>query len=181
MTLWGSHCAVGRHGFTWVVFPALLGFFVDAGLLPHGRYGVGLFHETLGVQVHIPPPTIRSQQEAEAYALEYVLRVGIRLSPAGFEVVGDNMGALFNLLSLQPRVSNFVMVRIFRRIYNRLYWSRVQVHAGWVPSALQPADPPSRFDPSSGIDARTMLNDTVRRLTCLLASAYPSYLGSVSL
>ena len=95
--------------------------FMDAGSLPSGARQVGVFHPTLGVQMHSVPPVVRTQQEAESYAAEYALRVAISTSPAGVCVVGDNLGVLFNLISLNPRVSNYVMVRIFRRIFNRLF------------------------------------------------------------
>ena len=88
--------------------------FVDAAGSPSAGYQVGLFHHTAGFQVHRAPMALRSQQEGEAYGLEYALRIAIRVTPHAVAIVGDNKGQLLNLISLTPRVSNHTFVRIYR-------------------------------------------------------------------
>ena len=119
--------------------------FCDADQTPSGDFQVGLFHQTLGVQVHKAPPYIKNQQEGEAYALEYALRVVSYSSHPSVAVVGDNLGTIFNGKSLCPRISSDILNYLARRIFNRIYWSRLQICFFWSPSALNPADPPSRY------------------------------------
>ena len=121
---------------------------VDAAATASG-FQVGLYTPLLGGRVVRCPPEVATQQQAELYALDVATRLGTRLGLPYLTIVGDNQAMLQVLLHLRPSLGNQTMVRVARRIRNRLLWSGLLVHALWCPTALQPADPLSRWDPGS--------------------------------
>lgn len=131
--------AVPRHH---GLFPTLT-ICADAAHCSTG-FLVGLFSPTVGARVIHAPPSVLLQQEAELFAIDCATRLMVRLGWRSGHYVGDNLGALFLLLSFRPPLRNSRMVQTLRRIYNRLLWSRLQLQVSWAASALQPADPFSR-------------------------------------
>ena len=118
--------------------------FVDAaqnGDLFH----IGLFIPNQGIQIHVAPPSIANQQMAELFALAYGIKLATSLRCTEIHLVNDNRGALFSLLSMQPRAANYPQMKLLRQIFNALWWSHLTVKLFWVPSFLNPADPPSRL------------------------------------
>ena len=103
------------------------------------------FHPTYGIQVHVAPPTILSQQMAELFALTYAVRLALSIHFPALHLVGDNTGALSALLHLTGRPANYTQIRLLRQIYNMLWWSALPITLSWIPSAFHPADPPSRL------------------------------------
>ena len=112
-----------------------------------GTYQIGIFGPTIGCRILRAPPEIQSQQAAELYAIDATTRLATRLGMQQLTLVGDNLGAIYLTLSLRTPLSSLPLCRTLRRIYNRLLWSKLTLHLVWVPSALQPADPPSRACP----------------------------------
>jgi hypothetical protein len=112
-----------------------------------GAYQIGIFGPTVGCRILRAPPEIQTQQAAELYAIDATTRLAARLGMNQLTLVGDNLGAIYLTLSLRPPLSSLPLCRTLRRLYNRLLWSKLTLHLIWVPSALQPADPPSRACP----------------------------------
>lgn len=110
-------------------------------------YHVGLFSPTFGSRIIRCPPQVVTQQAAELFAVDAATRLATRLGWTQYTYVGDNTAALAITTNLRPPLYNAVMTNITRRIRNRLLWTNSQVHLVWVPSFLQPADPPSRANP----------------------------------
>ena len=161
--------------------PLPLPLFFDAAACAPPRHLVGLFHPSFGVQSHVAPCNIRHQQLGEAYALEYGTRVLTHLTSGPLVVVGDNIGCLLNGLTLRPRLSSPVLVYLYRRLLNRLFWSQRPLLLYWVPSALNPADHPSRLfqkvpDPQSALSLSLQTYDLLRSSTSL-----PKFVGLVSI
>ena len=144
-------------------------FYVDAAFDHRGICQVGLFNPVRGVQIHRAPECITNQQEGEAYAFEYALRVLSYQHPRSVAVVGDNLGVLMAGKALCPRLHSNILTYLCRRIFNRLFWSGMHVRLFWSPSALNPADPPSRFRVEHD-DFPTMCRAALSRWRVLLAS-----------
>ena len=141
-------------------------------------YQVGLFGPTVGVRLVTCPPDTLSQQQAELFAIDAATRLAVRLGWRHITYVGDNAAALHLLLSLRPRLSCAPLLRLCRRIRNRLLWSGLCVAAVWVPSALQPADGPSRtllLPHHVSVAALSALDTWDRLLSCLSASRFLGY------
>ena len=108
------------------------------------HYQVALFGPQTGARLVHCPMEIMSQQTAELFAFDSATRLAVRLGWRALTYVGDNTAVLHLVLRLRPSLQNQVIVKLIRRIRNRLLWSRLTVHLVWVPSPLQPADALSR-------------------------------------
>ena len=118
--------------------------FVDAAV-HQDQYYIGIFHPSKGIQIHIAPPHIQNQQTAELFGLMYAIKLATSLQYPLLHLYNDNRGALFLLSTLQPRAAHYIQVKLLRQVFNLLWWSKLTVHLYWVPSFLNPADPPSRL------------------------------------
>ena len=105
---------------------------------------IGIFHPTWGIQILVAPSHVTNQQMAELYGIYYSIKLATSFRWSQASIVNDNKGALHSLRQLQPRCHNHIQVRILRQIFNLLWWSSIRIHLHWVPSFLNPADPPSR-------------------------------------
>lgn len=155
-------------------------FFVDAAIHPP-LYHVGLFSAPLGLQVHVSPASIQTQQMAELFALRFGLKLATSLRFPFLHLVGDNLGALSSFLHLTGRPLNFIQIKLLRNIFNLLWWSQIPVALYWTPSALHPADPPSRlFHHSNPSPFQSIfvhyrnIKSSLSRLTPLSWVLYPS-------
>ena len=154
-------------------------FFADAAQTYRGNYQVGIFHSRKGVQVVTAPAWVTNQQVAEAWALEYAIRIIVRRSEQSIALVGDNLGALQNLLSLQPRVTAQALRRVYRRIFHLLQFSRKTLKIYWVPTCLQPADKPSR-SPLDTESINAAYYEAFATFQTLQASPCLRWLGNIS-
>ena len=120
-------------------------FFADAARAPWGAYFVAVWEFSLGTRFFPCPPWVASQQAAELFAAYRALTlIAFRHSPP-CHLYLDNHAAIFSLLRGRARTTLLPQNRILRRISHLLHWSCVAVDLHFVPSRLNPADPPSRW------------------------------------
>ena len=117
---------------------------VDAG------YQVGLCGPLVGIRLVRAPPWVQSQQQAELFGFDCATRLAARLGWDHLHLLGDNSGSLYLLESFRPTLRVGPIVSTCRRLFNRLVHCGLQVFLVWVPTALMPADHPSRFSLTPG-------------------------------
>ena len=153
----------------------------DAAKMGDG-YQVGIFKPTLGIRTLTCPSSVRTQQQAEFYAVDASLRLATCLGYHAITFVGDNQAALHLLLSLRPTLSNQSITTTARRVRNSLIWTGLLVHAVWCPSGVQAADPASRCDISNPAELAALpFHCSTRWDSLLVASEALRIMGPVQL
>lgn len=132
------------------------------------HYQVGLWSPIFGTRIIRTPDYILTQQQAELFAADAATRLAARLGWSQLTLIGDNRAALYLLDSMRPNLQVDQLVRVLRRIYNRILWTGMRAHLLWVPSHLQPADGPSRASPLDTHQVRDAMRDADRRWDLLM-------------
>ena len=103
-----------------------------------GSWGPG------GADLSLCPAWVTTQQAAELWGTLVALDDAQARRARRLVLVGDNMGALAQLLSGRAGAGKVQQQRILRRIAHRLRWTGLQLTLCWVQPALNPADSISR-------------------------------------
>ena len=103
-----------------------------------GSWGPG------GADLALCPAWVTTQQAAELWGTLVALDDAHARRARRLVLVGDNMGALAQLLWGRAGAGRVQQQRILRRIAHRLRWTGLQVTLCWVQSELNPADSISR-------------------------------------
>ena len=107
-------------------------------------YAGGLFVDCLGSQFEWCGGEVMTQMCAELWALCMGIRLAIHRGWKHLHLVGDNLGALCQLLKLRAGLGFRSQQVILQRVSFLLSRSGLQVWGFWVPAHLIPADPKSR-------------------------------------
>jgi len=146
--------------------PVLCG---DAACI-NGSYLIALFSPIFGGRLVPAPPWVQSQQVAEFFAFDVATRLATRLGWSSFTYFGDNLGTCWLAVNLRPALSNRPLSILVRNLLNRCLWSRMGVHVVHCPSALQPADPLSRCNPTDSTSVLEAVRSAHRIWTALMQS-----------
>ena len=103
-----------------------------------GSWGPG------GADLSLCPAWVTTQQAAELWGTLVALDDAQARRARRLVLVGDNMGALAQLLWGRAGAGKVQQQRILRRIAHCLRWTGLQLTLCWVQSALNPADSISR-------------------------------------
>ena len=131
---WQAQCVMGQ-GDRW---------YVDAAKQFQSFY-VGVWGRAMGPKSSKCPPWVKTQQAAELFAIECGLRMAANQGRRCITVVTDNLAAAHSAVKGKASIALRAQNRILRRMQHILRWSGMQVFVEWVPSHLNPADPPSRW------------------------------------
>jgi hypothetical protein len=111
-----------------------------------GRWQVGFYSPLWGVRHAHFGEGIFSQQQAELYGVLHVVFIALKLGYHSLTLLVDNMATVFAILKLRSlRGVRGSQLRL-RKLFNWLWDRHLTIHVYWCPTALQPADPPSRID-----------------------------------
>ena len=133
-------------------------YFADAARSPWGAYYVGVWEQHLGSRFFTCPPWIVTQQAAELFGAVKALSLAAFRADRSIHLYLDNHAAIYSLLRGKARSPLIPQNRILRRLCYLLHWSGVVAALHYVPSDLNPADPPSRwwtFPTAASLAART--------------------------
>ena len=97
-----------------------------------------------GADLALCPAWVTTQQAAELWGTLVALDDAHAQRARRLVLVGDNMGALVQLLWGRAGAGRVQQQRILRRIAHRLRWTGLHVTLCWVQSELNPADSISR-------------------------------------
>ena len=118
---------------------------MDAARHPSGTFYAGLWSATAGTRFFACPPWVCTQQAAELMAALHGLTVAAHRKDLIIHLYVDNIAALHSLLRSRAASPLRPQNRILRRVTYLLHWSAITAALHYIPSALNPADPPSRW------------------------------------
>ena len=118
---------------------------------------------------------------AELFSLLYALNLALSLKQTSLHVIGDNTGALAAFSRLRGRSMNHTQIRILRRIFNMLWWSKLPVYLYWIPSAFHPADPPSRLYSSPKNSPFHSFLHATAKYNALQSTPFPEFYAALAL
>ena len=122
-----------------------------------------------------------SQMCAELWALCMGIRLAIHRGWKHLHLVGDNLGALCQLLKLRAGVGFRSQQVILKKVSYLLSRSGLQVWIFWVPTHLMPADPISRYLEGFGGSLSKASKEARKFLATLKANRHEMfYLGRVN-
>lgn len=120
-------------------------YYADAACSPWGSYFVGIWSHQMGTRFFPCPNWIVTQQAAELYAALKALQLAAFRHDYRLHLYLDNHAAIHSLLRGKARSPLVPQNRILRRLSYLLHWSGLSAALHYVPSSLNPADPPSRW------------------------------------
>ena len=106
-------------------------------------YVVGSWGPT-GAALDPCPPWITNQLSVALWGTVVALDQAIRRGARQLLLIGDNAGAIAQLLWGRASPAKPQQQRILRRVAHKLRWAGVTISAAWAPSGLNPVDPISR-------------------------------------
>jgi hypothetical protein len=133
-------------------------YFADAAKDPAGQFYVGVWERRMGTRFFPCPDWVRTQQAAELYAALKALSLAAFRKTRFLHLYLDNHAAIHSILRGRARSPLIPQNRILRRLSHLLHWSALTAAVHYVPSASNPADPPSRwwsFPSAAHLVART--------------------------
>jgi hypothetical protein len=125
--------------------PHSASFFTDAARAPWGTYYVGVWEASMGSRFFPCPQWVLTQQAAELFAAYKALSLAAFRHTRLLRLHVDNHAAIHSLLRGRASSPLVPQNRILRRITYLLHWSGITAAIHYVPSALNPADPLSRW------------------------------------
>lgn len=99
----------------------------------------------MGHRIFACPHWILTQQAAELYGAVKALSLAAFRGDLSIHLYLDNHAAIYSVLRGKARSPLIPQNRILRRLCYLLHWSGVVAAVHYVPSCLNPADPPSRW------------------------------------
>ena len=120
-------------------------FFADAARSPWGTFFVAIWERTMGIRIFACPEWVVTQQAAELFGAYKALSLAAFRHHSSLHLYLDNHAAIHSLLRGKARSPLLPQNRILRRTCYLLLWSGVVAALHFVPSHLNPADPPSRW------------------------------------
>jgi hypothetical protein len=120
-------------------------YFADAARSPWGPFYVGIWEPNMGIRFFPCPSWILTQQAAELFAAAKALSLASHRGDLSVHLYLDNHAAIHSLLRGKARSPLIPQNRILRRLCYLLHWSGICAAVHYVPSHLNPADPPSRW------------------------------------
>ena len=120
------------------------------------------------------PHWVITQQAAELFAALKALQIAAFRRDLRIHLFLDNHAAIYSLLRGKAHSPLIPQNRILRRLCYLLHWSGLVAALHYIPSSLNPADPPSRW--WTFMTALTLVRDTWRLgLLCLQDPPGPSW------
>ena len=99
----------------------------------------------MGTRFFPCPGWVTSQQSAELFAAYRALTLASFRRHTSLHLYLDNHAALHSLLRGKSRSTLIPQNRILRRVTYLLHWTGITAALHYIPSALNPADAPSRW------------------------------------
>ena len=99
----------------------------------------------MGSRIFHCPPWVVTQQAAELFAAVKAVTLAAYRKDKSFHLYIDNHAAIHSLLRGKARSLLIPQNRLLRRLNYVLLWSGIVAALHYVPSALNPADPLSRW------------------------------------
>ena len=118
-------------------------WFVDAAGT-HSAYWSGIWSPYLRPKTVHHPPWVHTQQAAELAGVIHAIKIAAYQGHTTLILIIDNQAAIASVISRKATYKCQAQQRLLRQLHHVLRWSGLQVACYWVPSALNPADPPSR-------------------------------------
>lgn len=125
--------------------PSAPRYFADAACSPWGQYYVGIWSPKMGSRFFPCPTWIVTQQAAELFAALKALTLAAFRHDLSIHLFLDNHAAIYSLLRGKAQSPLAPQNRLLRRLCYLLHWSGLSAALHYIPSALNPADPPSRW------------------------------------
>lgn len=120
-------------------------YYADAARTPWGLFSAGIWSPQMGCRFFFCPPWVLTQQTAELFAAFKALSLAAYRRDLSIHLFLDNHAAIFSLLRGKARSSLAPQNRLLRRVCYLLHWSGLIAALHYIPSSLNPADPPSRW------------------------------------
>ena len=108
-------------------------------------FWMGIWGAHLPLRIYPCPSWVTTQQSAELCAIVTAIRIAAYRHLPHLSLASDNMAALQSSASARASTALKPQHRLLRQLQHCLRWSRLPVTLYWIPSALNPADPISRF------------------------------------
>ncbi len=118
------------------------------------------------------PPWVRSQQTCEYFALIESAKIAFYLGYPAVTIVGDKLATLYSFQKFKPFWGQINISKHLRALFNFLWQHPVHITLLWAPSALQPADPISRFPSLSIACLAQAINDGYARFDDMMSSLH---------
>ena len=99
----------------------------------------------MGIRIFTCPEWVMTQQAAELFAAYKAISLAAFRRESSCHLYLDNHAAIYSLLRGKARSLLVPQNRILRRVSYLLLWSGMVFALHFVPSSLNPADPPSRW------------------------------------
>ena len=125
--------------------PSAPRYFADAARSPWGSYYVGIWSHHMGTRFYPCPHWVTTQQAAELFAALKALQLAAFRHDRHLHLYLDNHAAIYSLLRGKASSPLIPQNRILRRLCYLLHWSSLSAALHYIPSSLNPADPPSRW------------------------------------
>ena len=120
-------------------------YFADAAQSPWGTFFVGVWERAMGTRFFPCPPWAATQQSAELFGALKALSLAAHRGALAIHLYLDNHAAIHSLLRGKARSPLIPQNRLLRQLCHLLHWSSLSAAIHFVPSQLNPADPPSRW------------------------------------
>lgn len=120
-------------------------YFADAAQSPWGTFFVGIWEHSMGTRFFPCPPWVATQQAAELFGALRALSLAAHRHTLSIHLYLDNHAAIYSLLRGKARSPLIPQNRLLRQLNYLLHWSNLTAALHYVPSHLNPADPPSRW------------------------------------
>ena len=125
--------------------PSARRYFADAARSPWGLFFCGIWEPNMGLRFFPCPNWVLSQQAAELFAAVKALSLAAHRGDLSIHLYLDNHAAIYSILRGKARSPLIPQNRLLRRLNYLLVWSGITAAVHYVPSHLNPADPPSRW------------------------------------
>ena len=120
-------------------------YFADAARSPWGPYFVGIWEKQMGTRFFPCPRWVLTQQAAELFGAVKALSLAAFRHTRSIHLYLDNHAAIYSLLRGKARSPLIPQNRILRQLSHLFHWSGMVAAVHYIPSDLNPADPPSRW------------------------------------
>jgi len=117
----------------------------DAASSPHGIFYAGIWEASMGIRFFQCPLWVCTQQVAELFAAIKALSLAVQRHTLSIHLYLDNHAAIYTILRGKASSPLIPQNRLLRRLCFLLHWSGLCASIHYIPSKLNPADPPSRW------------------------------------